>query len=247
MLFNVYYDETHFPYLDKIKYIVNETTKEKLTLDEFIAAIPTFYEVNHIGRFNVFYPFLEKRLIADGFICKTTKTDYYSVYRSKLAPHSYVADITIKLSAAEANKNVNKMRIRGLTGEAKYLISFDAFTNYQEVNTPFPEEEIYYSSFLNQIKCKSSSPAGAMREDVPDKSVFKYAASIERDFCMDLINSMTYPAVIEAYAYGHFDEAYSYDVISMYPAMLSKIKHLPSLISARKITEHMIIPENCFG
>lgn len=244
MLFNVYYDENNFPFLNKIKYIVNETTQEKLMISDFLKNIDQYDEINYIANMPVFFPFLEEEMAKQNYECKTTNTPYYYHYSPRLKPKTYCADIYVRSDNSKVMKYVNKMRI-GASNDQKYFINFNSFTVYQEINTPFCQEEIEYASYLGKIGCKTVTPAGAMREQYGIRSL--NSNNIIAGFAIAARDSIKNPALIEAYDLGYFKEAWGYDVNSMYLAMMKQIKYLPDAGLAKTIQQPQLVPPNYFG
>lgn len=244
MLFNVYYNENNFPFLNEIKYIINETTQEKLTISEFLNNISQYDEINYIANMPVFFPLLEEEMIRQKYECKTTSTPYYYHYSPKLKPKTYCVDIYVRSDNSNVMKYVNKMRI-GTTNGQKYFINFNSFTTYQEINTPFHREEVEYASYLSNIGCKTVTPAGAMREQYGIRSLNSH--NIVPGFAIAARDSINNPALIEAYDLGYFKEAWGYDVNSMYLAMMKQIKYLPDAGLASVVKQAQLVPPNHFG
>lgn len=243
MLFNVYYDESHFPYLNTIKYIVNETTGQQLSLEDFLNNLPTYDEVNYIANMNVFFPFLEEIMLKNKYECKHTNKSYYHHYTAVLKPKTYVADLYTR-SDTGAMKHLSKMRI-GSTGGQKYFINFNSYTRYQDINTPFPQSEIEYATFLSNRECKNATPAGEMRDQYKMHSL--NSKNIIPGFVTAALSSIKNPAIIEAYAPGYHAQGWGYDVNSMYPAMMKKIKYLPDPGLAEMVEQPQLVPPNYFG
>ena len=243
MLFNVYYNEDYFPLIKEVKYIVNESTQEKLTLTEFLNNISTYDEVNYILNLPVFFSFLEKEMKAQGYECKHTKTAKFSRYTSALKPNTYVADIYAR-SDVKGTKFLNKVRI-GTSNGQKHFINFNAYTKYVDINTPFPQEEIELADYLSSIGCKESTPAGAMRREYGINKL--QTELIREDFTLAMRSTTIAPAIIEAYDLGYFKEAWSYDVNSMYLAMLKSVKYMPDTFRAKRVDQPQLVPPNHFG
>ena len=243
MLFNVFYKKEYLPLLQEVDYIINETTKEQLTLEQFVKNINSYDEVNYISNMQVFFPFLEDELARQNFECKHTNSKNFSHYTPSLKPKTYVADIYSKSSTYEV-RFVNKMRIGAASGQ-KYFINFNPFTVYQEINTNFTDEEIAHADYLSKIGCKSTTPAGAMRDEYGIRKL--QTKIIRKDFAIAMRETIVNPAIIEAYYPGYHKEGWAYDVNSMYPAMMKKIEHLPDPLRAKQVKETTIVPPNCFG
>ena len=243
MLFSVFYKKEYLPLLKEIDYIVNETTKEQLTLTDFVKQIDTYDECNYISNMQVFFPFLEDELARQNFECKHTKSSNFSHYTPSLKPKTYVADIYSKTDTY-AVRFVNKMRIGAPSGQ-KYFINFNPFTVYQEINTNFADEEVAHANYLSKIGCKSTSPAGAMREEYGIRKL--QTKILRKDFVVAMRSTIINPAVIDAYDLGYHKEAWSYDVNSMYLAMMKLIKHLPDPLRAKSVEQAMLVPPNHVG
>lgn len=243
MLFNVYYNEDYFPLLKEVKYIINETTQEKLTLKEFLEKLPTYNEINYVLNLPVFFSFLEKEMLEQGYICKHTQSPKFSPYANVLKPGTYVADIFTR-NDVRGLKFLNKLRIGSETGQ-KYFINFNPFTKYQEINAPFPQEEIDHADYLSSIGCKESTPAGAMRKQYKINKL--QTPLIHKEFTIAMQSTTINPAIIEAYDEGYFKEAWGYDVNSMYLAMLRNLPFLPDTFRAKQVEQAQLVPLNHFG
>lgn len=243
MLFNVYYNENNFPLLNEIKYIVNETTGEQLTIEDFLNKIDTYDEVNYIANMQVFYPFLEKIMLKTGYECKYTKKEYFWHYTHVLKPHTYSADIYVR-SDSGIMKYINKFRIGAKDGQ-KYFINFNSYSVYQEINTRFSKEEIEYATYLSLIKCKQSTPAGAMRDQYGINNL--NSKNLVPGFAIAAASSIKNPALIEAYHIGYVAEAWSYDVNSMYLAMMKTISFLPDSGLAEEVKQAQIVMPHHYG
>ena len=201
MLYNVYYKKEYFPDIIEIDYIYNETTKEQYnTVEEFIEALINSDDViNHIGYMNVFFPFLEKGFKNLDYQLKITRTEHYSNYTPKLKPHTYTTDIIANIAADY--KDIKKLRVGG-PKEDRYLINFNAFTDYHLISTPYSDDEVEFQSYLNSIRCRSTSPAGAMKEDIGLRTFFTTTLT-RAELFLELKKTANNPAIIEAYAYGY--------------------------------------------
>lgn len=249
MLYNVFYKEEFFPAIVEVDFIRNETTGEVYsTVGEFIESLVNSKDtINHIGKFNVFFPFLEKGFQESGYTPKITKTEHFSHYRSKLVPNSYSVDIVGKIASSNCHREVKKLRIASPLGD-RYLISFDDFTDYHLINTDYTDDEVEFQSYLNSIGCRRSSPAGAMKEDIGHSSYFSTKTSKGgAELMWELKKTARNPAIIEAFALGPVGKGYCYDINSMYLAQLKKIEHLPDLRFAHPVTSTMVVPPNHFG
>ena len=248
MLFNVFYKEELFPSVEEIDYIRNETTNEIYhTTEEFInALVKSPDRINHIGHLNVFFPILEKGFQNLDYRVKATKSEYYTTYTPKLKPNTYAVDIIAKV-AAEDYRDVKKLRVGSPMGD-RYLINFNAFTDYHLINTNYSANEVEFQSYLNSIDCRSTSPAGAMKEDIGLHNIF--TTNITRgsgELMWQLKKTSVQPAIISAFAYGYLGKGYCYDINSMYLAQLAAVEYLPDLFMAYPVKERTIIPEFHYG
>lgn len=127
-----------------------------------------------------------------------------------------------------------------------YFYNYDSFnTEYHPINTRYSKQDVALQQYLNDHNIKETSVASCARKELEascGKKVFRPTFNrdeVEPELLILLKKKVQNPAIIAAPFVGHVDKAYGYDINSMYPAILSEIDYLPSMVNAYQATNSL--------